>query len=104
MNNKLEKIIFKFLDEKNFIIKETPYNYYFLENEEDKYFQISIIKNDTVCYVDYDLFEEIKSFFSLNYTDSKDVLTRYVENTLNIKVSNTFSGKIFLSVQSLRVP
>jgi len=89
MNNKLEKIIFKFLDEKNFIIKETPDNYYFLENEDDEYAQIRIIKNDMVCYANYNLFEEIGSFFSVTYTDSKGVLTRYVENTLNIKVSNT---------------
>ena len=89
MNNKLEKIIFKFLDEKHFFIKETPDNYYFLENEDDEYDQIRIIKNDMVCYVNYNLFEEIESFFSLTRTDSKDVLTRYVENTLNIKVSNT---------------
>ncbi len=35
--NKLEKVVFKYLDNKNFIIKETDYNYYFIENEGDKY-------------------------------------------------------------------
>ena len=89
MNNKLEKIIFKFLDEKNFLIKETPDNYYFLGNKDDKYYQIRIRKNGMVCYVYYELSEEIESFFSLTDTDSKGVLTRYVENTLNIKVFNT---------------
>jgi len=94
MNKRLEQVIFNFLNEKNFIIKETPDNYYFfLDNEEDKYYQIRIRKNDMVCFVFYKLFEEIESFFSLTYTDSKGVLTRYVEGTLNIKVSNTvFEG------------
>jgi len=92
MNNKLEKIIFKFLDEKNFIIKETPDNYYFLGNKDDEYSQIRIIKNDMVCYVYYELSEEIELFFSITYSDSKDVLTRYVENTLNIKVSYIRAG------------
>jgi len=92
MNNKLEKIIFKFLDEKNFIIKETPNNYYFLENEDDKYSQIRIGKNDMVCYIYYELVEEIGSFFSITDTDSSGVLTRYIENTLNIKASYTFSS------------
>ncbi len=94
MNNKLEKIIFKFLDEKNFIIKETPDNYHFFGNEDDRYAQIRIRKNDMVCFVNYDLPGEIKSFFSLTETDSKGVLTRYLENTLNIEVSNTKIGHI----------
>jgi len=90
MNKRLEQVIFNFLEEKNFIIKETPDNYYFLDNEDDVCYQIRIIKNDMVCYVNYNLFEEIGSFFSLTDTESKDVLTRYVENTLNIEVSNTY--------------
>ncbi len=44
-----------------------------MENEDDKYSQIRIGKNDMVCYVFYKLFEEIESFFSLTYTDSKGV-------------------------------
>ena len=88
MNKRLEQVIFNFLEEKNFIIKETPDNYYFLKNDDDGYSQIRIRKNDMVCYVYHKLSEEIESFFSITDTDSKDVLTRYVENTLNIKVSN----------------
>ena len=92
MNKRLEQVIFNFINEKNFIIKETPDNYYFLENEDYKYSQIRVIKNDMVCYVFYELLKEIELFFSLTRTDSKDVLTRYVENTLNIKVSYTPEG------------
>ena len=87
--NKLEKIIFMYLEGKNFIIKETPENYYFIENEEDEYAQIRIRKNDKVCFIYNELTEEIESFFSIESPMVKDVLTRYVENTLNIEVSNT---------------
>jgi hypothetical protein len=76
-----------YLNNKNFIIKETDYNYYFLENEEDEYAQIRITKNDMVCFIYHKLFEEIKLFFSIEGPTAGDVLTRYVENTLNIKVS-----------------
>jgi len=86
MNNKLEKIIFKFLDEKNFIVKEAPDNYYFLVNEGDKHSQIRVKKNNMGCYIYYELSGEIESFFSLTETESKDVLIRYVENILNIEV------------------
>jgi len=90
--NKLEMVIFKYLDNKNFIIKETDYNYYFLENEEDEYAQIRVRKNDMFCFIRYNLTEEINSFFSINYSATKDVLIKYVENVLDVKVYN-ISGK-----------
>ena len=90
--NGLEKIIFMYLNNKNFLIKETSYDYYFLENERDEYAQIKIRKKSMVCFIYYELIEEIKSFFSIEFPMVKDILTRYVENTLNIKVSNTLSS------------
>ena len=88
--NKLDGIIFNYLDNKNFIIKETPYDYYFLENENDEFLQIRVKKSDMECYLFYVLTKEIKSLFSINRLKTKDILTRYVENTLNIKVSYTY--------------
>ena len=85
--NKIEQVVFKYLDNKNFIIKETDKNYYFLENENDEYAQIRVRKYDMFCFIYHKLSEEIKSFFSLETLMVKSVLTKYVENTLNIKVS-----------------
>ena len=87
--NKLDSIIFQYLDSKNFIIRETPYDYYFIENEGDKYGQIMITKYDMVCLIYRKLVEEIESFFSIKTPMASNVLTKYVENTLNIKVSYT---------------
>ena len=87
--NRLDDVIFKYLDNKNFIIKETDSNYYFLENEDDKYAQIRVKKNDKFCFIYYKLTEEIQTFFSLEIPMVKSILTKYVENTLNIVVSNT---------------
>jgi hypothetical protein len=101
--NKLEKVIFKYLDNKNFIIKETDYNYYFLENEEDEYAQIRVRKNNNFCSIYYRLTGEIESFFSIETPMAKKGLTRYVENTLNIKVSTTFD-KLFSLKKTLRIP
>ncbi len=97
--NKLDSIIFKYLDNKNFIIKETPYDYYFLENEDDEYLQIRVKKSNMDCFLFYNLTEEIKSFFSINKLKVKDVLTRYVEETLNIKVSDVWmDGSLHISM------
>jgi len=101
--NKLEKVIFKYLDNKNFIIKETPENYYFIENEEDKYAQIMVTKYDMVCLINRKLIEEIESFFSIKTPMASNVLTKYVENTLNIKVSHTL-WIITINSSRLRIP
>ena len=87
--NKISGVIFKYLDNKNFVIKETPTDYYFLENEDDKYGKIRVRKNDKFCFIYYELNEEIESFFSLEIPMVKSVLRKYVENTLNIEVSYT---------------
>jgi hypothetical protein len=97
--NKLEKVIFKYLDSKNFIIRETPFDYYFLENEGDKFLQIRIRKSDMLCFLFYNLTQDIKSFFSIEYPMVEDVLTRYVEETLNIKVSDVWmDGSLHISM------
>jgi hypothetical protein len=88
--NKLDNIIFQYLDNKNFIVKETDDDYYFMENEGDKYAQIRIRKSDKVCFIYYKLADEIESFFSIESSMAENVLIRYVENTLNIKVPYTF--------------
>ncbi len=103
MNKRLDQVIFNFLNEKNFIIKETPDNYYFLGNKDDEYSQIRVRKKDKFCYVDYDLSEEIEQFFSITETDSGSVLTKYAENTLNIKVLDTVLW-IFTIKDKLRIP
>ena len=98
-DNKLERVIFRYLDIKDFIIKETSDSYFFLENGGDEHAQIRIDKNDKYCYIYYDLTEEIKSFFSIEYPMVKDVLTRYVEKTLNIEVSHVWmDGSLHISM------
>ena len=66
--SKLEKVIFKYLDNQDFI---------------------QIDKDNSWCYIYHKLINEISSFFSLELTDSKDVIGRWVENTLQMRVNNT---------------
>ena len=94
-NDKLEQLIFKYLENKNFIIKENIIEYYFLEDESDRSSKIKIMKDDAVCFIDYDLIKEIQSFFSVETNTSKDIITRYVENVLNIEVSRFYLANNF---------
>jgi len=102
-DSKLESVIFLYLDNQDFIQIKIEDSIYFVNSEGDEYAQIRYDKDDGWCGIYYKLIDEISSFFSLEQTDSKKVIGRWVENTLRMRVTDTnlfpvpFSG-------SLRIP
>ena len=89
-DNKLEQVFFRYLDNKNFFIKETLNNYHILENETDEYSKIVVNKLSENSYVVLPFLEELQSFFSINRTKVLDFLTKYFHNTFNIKINRKF--------------
>ena len=87
--SKLEQIVFKYLDNQDFVKIEEDGSIYFVNSVDDKYAQIRFNKYSGSCYIYYELIEEISSFFSIIESDSKVVIGKWVENTLQMKVSNT---------------
>jgi hypothetical protein len=87
--SQIDKIIFKYLDNQDFIQIDNNDSIYFVNSEDDKYANIRYDKKDGWCYIDFNLIREISSFFSLQRSDSEEVIGRYVENTLQMKVTNT---------------
>ena len=87
--SKLEKVIFKYLDNQNFIQIKGRNRIYFVNSEDDEYGQIRYDKDDGLCYIRYGLIYKISSFFSLELTDSMDVIGRWVEDTLQVMVTNS---------------
>ncbi len=88
----INKIIFKYLDNQNFIVTESIDRVYFVKSEGDKYGQISYDKTDGWCYIYYKLIDEISTFFSMGYSDSKEVIGKWVEYTLQMRVTQTQRG------------
>ena len=90
------------LDMKNFIQIKKYDKIYFVNSENDEYVQIKYATSDGWCYIDNDLIDEISSFFSLERSDSKQVIGRWVENTLQMKVTNTIAPfkKVHLIVEN----
>ena len=80
-----DKIVFKYLNDKNFSILKSESNIYFIEYRDDKYAQIRLHKNGT-CFIYWSLIDEISDFFSLGDFDSQSIIGRWVENTLQIEV------------------
>jgi len=91
--SQIENIIFKYLDNQDFIQFEKNNSIYFVNSEGDEYAQIRYDKDDSWCMIYYKLVNEISSFFSMQKSDSKQVIGRWVENTLQMKVKNTFNER-----------
>ena len=87
--SQFDKVIFRYLNNQDFIQIERNDSIYFVNSENDEYTQIRYDKSDGWCFINYDLIREISSFFSLEHSDSKEVVGMWVENTLQMKVTNT---------------
>jgi hypothetical protein len=87
--SKLNKVIFRYLDNQDFIQIKRGNTIYFVNSEGDEYAQIKYDKDNGWCYIYHKLINEISSFFSLELTDSEQVIGRWVENTLQVMVTNT---------------
>ena len=87
--SQLDRMIFKYLDNQDFIQIEKNNRIYFINSEGDEYAQIRYHKDDGWCGIRYNLIKEISSFFSLQESDSEEFIGRWVENTLQMRVTET---------------
>jgi hypothetical protein len=88
--SQIDKVIFKYLDNQDFIQIETDDNIYFTNSEGDEHAQVRYDKRNGVCYIYWKLIKEISHFFSIEYSDSELVIGRWSENSLQMKVSETY--------------
>ena len=87
--SQINKVIFKYLDNQDFVQFERNDSIYFVNSEGDRYPQIRYDKDDNWCIIYYGLVKEISTFFSIQSSDSESLIGRWVENTLQMKVKNT---------------
>ena len=102
-DRQLDDVIFLYLDIQDFIKIEKGNNIYFVNSEGDVYAQIRYDKKNGWCYVYWKLINEISSFFSLEESESEKVIGRWVENTLQMRVTGTILQHV-LSGFVLRIP
>ena len=87
--SQFDKVIFKYLDNQDFIVTGNDTSLFFVNSDDDKYAQIRYDEDDGWCFIHTNLVKEISSFFSLQSSDSEQVIGKWVENTLQMKVTNT---------------
>ena len=90
MDKDLERVLFFYLDSQDFIQIEKNNRIYFVNSEGDEFAQIRYDKEKGYCMLKHELVKEISSFFSLELSVSKEVIGRWVENTLQMKVTDTY--------------
>ena len=91
-DSQLESVIFLYLDNQDFIPIEKGDKIYFANSEGDEYSQIRYDKSDGWCYISWELVGEISSFFSLEQTNAEQVIGRWVETTLQMRVTDTLAS------------
>ena len=94
--NKLDKIVFKYLDlNLKGLEKRKPEHYegvvFGYPNEE---YGILGWKNDGTLYIYYELIEEISSNFGLDESDSKSIIGRWASDRYQLEVINIKFRKV----------
>jgi hypothetical protein len=100
--SQLDRVIFRYLDSLNFIQIETSSNIFFVNSEDDKHAQIRYNKKNGVGQITLNLIEDISALFSLNDRTSKDIIGKWVGNTLQMEVSYA-QWVVFSKSEVLRV-
>jgi len=93
--NKLDKIIFKYLDLnlKGLDKKKSMYYDGFVLTYPDKEDGILGYRDGGTLYVYYKLIDEISLTFGLEYSDTKDVISRWFSNAYELEVINTYQDR-----------
>lgn len=83
-----DKVVFRYLDNQDFIVIKTENRLYYVNSEGDEYAQIRFHPKDRWCTIHYDLVDEVSQFFSLDYGDSISLINKWIEDKLGIKSLN----------------
>jgi hypothetical protein len=100
----IEKVVFLYLNKRNYKQLEINDYIYFVENEGDKYAIIIYNKNDGQCYISYELISFLSRLTGTEKSVIKGVIGRWVEDTLQMKVSNTRFWESQPSFSMLKIP
>lgn len=101
LESQIDRLVVKYLNSKHYTQINKGDRIYFVNSEGDKYAQIKYDKSDGLCFVNINLIKEISSFFDLEFSDSKEVIGRWVENTLNQEVEDILS---WVALKKITIP
>ena len=62
----------------------------FLREYGDKHAKVCVLKQDSICCVDWKFWNEFSEKFSLRYDDLQSIINKWVENTYQLTDVDTF--------------
>ena len=84
-----DKIIEKYLTNQNYNQQDINDNIYFVKNIDDEFADIRFDKSDGQCYISYYLISFFSRMMGIEDSDSKVIIRRWVEHTLQMEVKDT---------------
>jgi len=84
--SQLDRLIFKYLDNQDFIQIKKGDGVYFVNSEGDEYAQIRYFNKDSKCVIYTGLIGEVSSFFSMQGYDARETIGRWVGETLKVNI------------------
>jgi hypothetical protein len=94
----IEKVVFLYLNKRNYKQFEKKDRIYFVENEGDEFAVIRYDKDDGWCSVSYELISFLSRLTSTEISVIEGIIGRWVEDTLQMKVSAVPSGNFKIRV------
>jgi hypothetical protein len=89
--DRLDKVVFKYLDMQYGDLEIVKANYYNIIlkriNSDSKYGIMGYDEKPKTLYIHYKLIREISEMFFIEYSDSENVIGRWVENRFQIQVN-----------------
>lgn len=101
--SKIKKVVLRYLDDKNFVMGNGKNYVFFVNSEDDEYAQIIYIPFYEKCYFNFELVDEISSFFNLDSYDVKDYISNWVENTLEVSVRTYHESGMNIPVSDMKI-
>lgn len=92
----LDKIAFPFLDKELKGIEKYKAKYFhgIVFKTPDKEFSLLGYEKDGILWIYYKFVDKISSFFSLEKLDAQELIGRWAEDRLQIKVNNTYFDSV----------
>ncbi len=97
----IEKVVFKYLDNRNYNQIKIGDNIYFVKNIGDKYADIRFDKSDGWCGISYELASFFSRMMGIEMFDIEEVVGRWVEHTLqmNVKYARILKTRFVVKVE-----
>jgi len=84
--SQFDKVIFKYLDNQDFVKDVTPKEIFFLNSINDEQGVIIFDKKKGMLYISFDLVSEIASFFSISKVHSSNLITDWAQGYIDQRI------------------